>query len=80
LSTIEIIAEQNSPSDEKIIIHEVLIKIGDNVKTDQALFVAEGAKSLFDIVSPGMGKIVEVRINSGDFCEIGQVLAVVELA
>ena len=74
----EIIAEQNSPSDEKIIVHEVLVTVGEIVRKEQTLFVAEGAKSLFDIVSPADGKILSIQINSGEYCDIGQVLAILE--
>ena len=45
----KIIAEQNHPTDEEIIIHEVLIDIGESVSPNQTLFIAEGSKSLFDI-------------------------------
>lgn len=75
MNQIKIIAEQNSPSDEKIIIHEILVNNGDKVRKDQVIFVAEGAKSLFDIVSPIDGEVVSIQIKSGEFSEIGQVLA-----
>ena len=74
----EIIAEQNNPSDEKIIVHEVLVAVGEIVRKEQTLFVAEGAKALFDIVSPADGKILSIQINSGEYCDIGQVLAILE--
>lgn len=74
----EIIAEQNSPSDEKIIVHEVLVAVGEIVRKEQTLFVAEGAKALFDIVSPTDGRILSIQINSGEYCDIGQVLAILE--
>ena len=79
MSKIEIIAEQNSPTDEQIIIHEVLVEVGQFVEKERVLFIAEGAKSLFDIVSPVDGKIIEVRIKNGEYSEIGQVLALIEL-
>ena len=74
----EIIAEQNNPSEEKIIVHEVLVAVGEIVRKEQTLFVAEGAKALFDIVSPADGKILSIQINSGEYCDIGQVLAILE--
>jgi biotin carboxyl carrier protein len=78
VNQVEIIAEQNSPSDEKIIIHEILVNNGDNVVKDQVIFLAEGAKSLFDIVSPVDGEVFNIQIKSGEFSEIGQVLAIIK--
>jgi len=77
MNLIEIIAP-NSPSDEQIIIHEILVQIGDMVNKDQVIFVAEGAKSLFDIVSPVNGEIHSIKISSGEYSEIGQVLAIIK--
>ena len=78
MSKVGIIAEQNSPTDEQILVHEILIEVGQSVKKDQVLFIAEGAKSLFDIVSPVDGKVTEIQIKSGEYSEIGQMLALIE--
>ena len=63
---------------EQIIIHEILVENGDLVKKDQVLFIAEGAKSLFDIVSPVDGEICNIHIGAGAYAEIGQVLAAIK--
>jgi pyruvate/2-oxoglutarate dehydrogenase complex dihydrolipoamide acyltransferase (E2) component len=74
----KIIAEQNHPTDEEIIIHEVLIDIGESVSPNQTLFIAEGSKSLFDIESSESGKIKEILVKAGDVVPIGSVLVILE--
>lgn len=75
MKTFELIAEQNSPADEKLTIHEVLISVGQKVVLDQPLFLAEGAKSLFDITFEDKSGIIEsICVQDGDEVEIGFVL------
>ena len=75
---VEIFCERNSPSDEIIIIHEVLTKVGSSVEKDQPLLIAEGAKSLFEIVAPIDGVVAELNVVSGNSVKIGDLLVVIE--
>ena len=73
-----VIAEQNSPSDEELIIHEILVEVGDNVIIGQQLFVVEGSKSLFDIESSINGKVVEIYVGAGATVPVGFKIAQLE--
>lgn len=67
-------AEVNDPGDEVVHIHEVLVPNGQHVQEGEILFVAEGAKSLFDICAPAAGVFV-ASVNPGDSCPIGAEIA-----
>ena len=77
---LEIIAEQNSPGDEMLIIHEILASIGDKLEVDQPIFIVEGAKSIFDIVCESPSIIVEILVTEGEVVPIGTVLAILNEA
>ena len=74
----EIIAEQNHPTDEEILIHEILVSIGDHILENQALIIAEGSKSLFDIESSVPGIIKDILVSKGDSVRIGEKLIILE--
>ena len=76
---IEILCEQNSPSDEIIVIHEILVAQGDVVEKEQPLVIAEGSKSLFEIISPGAGKVIDIRIRPGNNVVVGDTLLIIQL-
>jgi len=48
------------------VILEVLVKVGDPVKTGQKLFVLEAMKMENSINSDKEGKVVEIKANKGD--------------
>lgn len=73
---LEIIAEQNSPGDEMLIIHEVLATVGDKIKVDQPIFIVEGSKSIFDILCNSSSIVIEILVAEGDVVPIGTVLAI----
>lgn len=67
-------AEVNDPGDEVVHIHEVLVPSGEYVQEGEILFVAEGAKSLFDVCAPAAGVFV-ASVAPGASCPIGAEIA-----
>lgn len=55
----------------------LLKQIGDPVKEGEAIAEAESDKVNFQIYSPGEGLLLKYFANSGDFVDVGSVLAVV---
>lgn len=74
----DIIAEQNHPSDNEIIIHDILVSLGQEVSSSEAVIIAEGSKALFDIESSMHGKVKQILVSSGDIVPIGTVLIILE--
>jgi biotin carboxyl carrier protein len=74
----DVIAEQNHPSDQEIIIHEILVSVGQNVESNAALLIAEGSKSLFDVESSKAGIVREILVKSGDIVAVGTVLMILD--
>lgn len=63
-------AEKNSPSDEELYIHKILVNSGDRVKAGEILISAEGAKALFDIEMPEDGFVI-IHVAPGATVPIG---------
>ena len=71
---IEILADRNASTDEVIMIHEVLVEIGDKVSVGDLLCIAEGSKSLFDIESPVAGNITDIFVASKMNIAVGETI------
>lgn len=63
--------EKHVPTDQTLVIHEILVSVGDKVSKRQPLFVAEGSKSVFDIEASANGTIIAIFVSEGDSVEIG---------
>ena len=59
-------------------IVDVKVKVGDQVKEDDEIFVLEAMKMEMPIVSPASGVVKEVKVSVGQTCETDMVLAVIE--
>jgi pyruvate carboxylase subunit B len=56
----------------------VLVNVGDTVEKDQGLLVVEAMKMENELRAPGPGVVREVRVNSGQAVEAGELLARIE--
>ena len=56
---------------DEVVIMEMLVKVGDAVAEGQALFVAETDKTQVEVPSPFAGKVVEIKIATGDEIRTG---------
>ncbi|WP_159244641.1 dihydrolipoamide acetyltransferase family protein [Mycoplasmoides pneumoniae] len=59
-------------------VTEILKKVGDTIKVDEALFVVETDKVTTELPSPYAGVITAITTNVGDVVHIGQVMAVID--
>lgn len=57
---------------------EVLVAVGDVVEVDQGLASVEGDKAAMEVPSPLAGKIVEVKVKTGDKISEGALVAIIE--
>jgi acetyl-CoA carboxylase biotin carboxyl carrier protein len=58
-------------------IVDVKVKVGDQVKEDDEMFVLEAMKMEMPIVAPASGVVKEVKVSVGQTCETDMVLAVI---
>jgi len=56
------------------LVVEIKCKVGDEVKTGQALVVLEAMKMQNELPSPGDGVVEEIRVEAGDTVDGGAVL------
>ncbi len=59
-------------------IVDVKVKVGDQVKEDDEIFVLEAMKMEMPIVAPASGVVKEVKVSVGQTCETDMVLAVID--
>ena len=69
-------AEITAPMTGKVI--DILINVGDQVKTDDELLILEAMKMEMPIVSEDDGVVKEIRCKKDDTVDSGAVLVVIE--
>jgi biotin carboxyl carrier protein len=77
---IHVVLAQN-PTDspeEHLVIQEIFVKLGQEVAIGTLLFIAEGAKVVFDVESSTSGIIQEILIKPNDKVQIGQPLITIQ--
>ncbi|WKE66112.1 pyruvate dehydrogenase complex dihydrolipoyllysine-residue acetyltransferase [Gallaecimonas kandeliae] len=57
---------------------EILVAVGDMVEAEQGLVSVEGDKAAMEVPSPLAGKIVEIKVKTGDKVSEGSLIAVIE--
>jgi len=72
----KIIAEKNSASDESLEVVRILVEDGTLVRQGQSVFELEGAKAIFEILSPISGYFTTVK-SEGEIVEVGAILGLV---
>ena len=61
-----------------VAVIELLVKVGDTVKTEQSLFTVESDKASMEIPSPVDGVVKELKVKIGDKINIGDLVAILE--
>ena len=64
---------------DKVIIVELLVKVGDPIAEGQALFVAETDKTQVEVPSPFAGTVVEIKMAVGDEVSTGSQTLTIEV-
>lgn len=59
-------------------ILKIKVKVGDEVKKGQAVFVLEAMKMENEISAPVNGKIVEILAGVGDTVAVGQTIIIID--
>ena len=77
---IEVRIPQQGLTTETVTIFNWLKNVGDEVNDGEILFETESEKAVLEVESPAKGKLVEIIIETGDEVEIGQAVAVIEIA
>lgn len=57
---------------DEVLITEMLVKVDDSVAEGQPLFVVETDKTQVEVPSPFGGKVVEIKIATGDEVKTGE--------
>ena len=65
---------------DSVEIIEVLVKVGDQINTDDPIVTLESDKSSVEVPSPTSGKIIEINVKIGDKVSKGSLLAKLENA
>ncbi len=63
-----------------VIVIELLAKPGDSIKAEQSLVTVESDKASMEIPSPTAGVLKELKVKMGDKLNIGDLLAILEVA
>lgn len=68
--------EINIPNigEDELEVTEVMVKIGDNINTNQSLIVIEGDKASMEIPAPCAGIITKICVNVGDKVHTGSLV------
>ena len=61
-----------------VVVIEVLVKVGDTIKTEQSLVTVESDKASMEIPSSTSGVLKELKVKLGDTVNIGDLLAMLE--
>jgi pyruvate dehydrogenase E2 component (dihydrolipoamide acetyltransferase) len=77
MSTLEIIIPDIGSFDDVDVI-EVLVSVGDNIKTDDPLITLETEKASMDIPATASGVIKELKIKVGDKVKEGSLIGLLE--
>ena len=59
---------------------EILVKVGDTIKPEDALVTLESDKATMDVPSPAAGVVKEIKVKLGDSVGEGTVLLLIEAA
>jgi len=70
----------SSPSDESVMVVELLAKQGQTIKRGEAIAEVEATKSVFEITSTVNGEIEEIFVSEGETVAVGQPLMRVKTA
>ena len=63
-----------------VAVIELLVKVGDSIKLEQSLMTVESDKAAMEIPSSVAGVLKELKIKLGDTVNIGDLIAVLEVA
>jgi 2-oxoglutarate dehydrogenase E2 component (dihydrolipoamide succinyltransferase) len=55
-----------------------LHQVGDMVAVDESLAEIDSDKATVELPAPVAGKLIEIRIQAGEFCRVGDVVAVID--
>ncbi|MEK6239146.1 MAG: hypothetical protein N2C14_30890, partial [Planctomycetales bacterium] len=61
----------SGPADETVIVAELLVKVGDEIKQGDPLAALEATKSVFELNSPAAGILEEILVAEGDEAAVG---------
>ncbi len=61
-----------------VAVIELLVKVGDSVKTEQSLMTVESDKAAMEIPSSAAGVVKELKVKLGDKVNVGDLIAVLE--
>ena len=61
-----------------VTVIEVLVKVGDNIRTEQSLITVESDKASMEIPSSASGVLRELKVKMGDTVNIGDLLGILE--
>ncbi|SNC58911.1 dihydrolipoyllysine-residue acetyltransferase [Sodalis endosymbiont of Henestaris halophilus] len=64
---------------DEVEVTEVLVSVGNKVKTEQSLITLEGDKASIDVPAPFAGTVKEIKINVGDKVSTGSFIMVLEV-
>ena len=63
-----------------VAVIELLVKVGDSIKSEQSLMTVESDKAAMEIPSSAGGLLKELKVKLGDKVNIGDLIAVLEVA
>ncbi|ABE56658.1 Dihydrolipoamide acetyltransferase [Shewanella denitrificans OS217] len=65
---------------DEVSVTEILVKLGDTITEEQALFSVEGDKAAMEVPAPFAGVLKEIKVAVGDNVSTGSLVMVFEVA
>ena len=63
---------------DSVDVIDILVSVGDNIKTDDSIITVESDKASMDIPAPKPGVIKEIKLKVGDKVKEGSLIAVID--
>jgi pyruvate dehydrogenase E2 component (dihydrolipoamide acetyltransferase) len=76
--TSEVVLPELGENVESAEVSAVLVAVGDLIRRDQPLIEVETEKASLEVPAPAEGRVTEVRVDTGDTIDVGQVILVLE--
>jgi 2-oxoglutarate dehydrogenase E2 component (dihydrolipoamide succinyltransferase) len=76
--TIELKVPEIGESVNEVLVAQWHKRVGDRVERDEPVATLESDKATLELVAPGAGILVEIRVAQGQTSPVGQVIGVVE--
>tara|TARA_B100000780_G_C21111743_1_gene449313 strand:- start:379 stop:1461 length:1083 start_codon:yes stop_codon:yes gene_type:complete len=74
MNTIKIKAPRLNANDDEILINDILIKLGDEIKKGDRVFVVETSKTSIELQAEYDGKVTKINVKKNDYIKVDSII------